>query len=281
MQRWPSLSWRRVGCDVKFVSFTCELLLNSESDKLCLALRKGLLSMATADKKNDKATRDRANVAAGRAKQMPESVQYAIVTILPNIVNGAFWGFTDKAGVEKHIEAIRQANGNISARLLGNACLIEANPNFLVKAVASIDPAAMTQGHIDNMREKKAEAEIAFEKFLISKGKTKQGQQPFGGTIGIYCINDVSTIAYKGVNYPAFRVDMQTALGMLGRYGYKISINGQFVDAMTAANAGQSLWSSTILSPTKTGLFINVQSTYTNDQIKQLEAQFKARYGIK
>lgn len=230
---------------------------------------------------NPQGTRDRAAASASRAKQMPESVQYAIVTILPNIVNGAFWGFTDKAGVEKHIDTIKSAGGNLSARLLGNACLIEANPNFLVSAVAQIDPKAVTQADLENMKKKMAEAEVSFEKFLISKGKTKQGQKPFGGAIGIYCINDVTTISYKGVNYPAFRVDMQKALGLLGRYGYKVQVQGQFMDAMSAANSGQALWSSCTLSPTKTGLFINVQSTYTNEQIKQLEAQFKARYGIK
>lgn len=226
-------------------------------------------------------TSERANAAASRAKQMPESVQYAIVTILPNIVNGAFWGFTDKAGVEKHIDAIRQANGNLSARLLGNACLIEANPNFLVSSVAQIDPNAVTQADLNKMKNAMAEAEITFEKWLISKAKTKPGAQPFGGTIGIYCINDVSTISYKGVNYPAFRVDMQKALGLLGRYGYKVQVQGQFVDVNTAASLGQALWSSTTLSPTKTGLFISVQSTLPNEQVKMLEQQFKQKYNIK
>lgn len=225
-------------------------------------------------------TRERANVSASRAKQMPESVQYAIVTILPNIVNGAFWGFTDKAGVEKHIDAIRQAQGNLSARLLGNACLIEANPNYLVSAVAQIDPNAVTQADLNKMKNAMAEAEISFEKWLISKAKTKEGAKQFGGTIGIYCINDVSTITYKGVNYPAFRVDMQKALGYLGKYGYKVQVQGQFVDVQTAAQAGQALWSSLTLSPTKTGLFINVQSTLPNEQVKALEAQFNAKYGI-
>ena len=241
--------------------------------------------MGTPDvKKNPaqaQANREKANVAASRAKQMPESVQYAIVNILPNIVNGAFWGFTDKAGVEKHIDAIKQANGNLSARLLGNACLLEANPNFLVSAVAKIDPTAITQADLNKMKTAIAEAEVTFEKWLISKAKTKAGAQPFGGTIGIYCTNDVSTISYKGVNYPAFRVDMQKALGLLGRYGYKVQVQGQFVDVNTAAQSGQALWSSTILSPTKTGLFISVQSTYSNEQIKALEQQFKARYNIK
>lgn len=238
--------------------------------------------MAMPNEKKMQDDRQRAQVAASRAKQMPESVQYAIVQVLPNIVNGAFWGFTDMAGVKSHIEAIKNSGGNLSARQLGNACLIEANPQYLVSAVAQIDPNAVTQADLNNMKNKMAEAEIAFEKWLIHKAKTPKGQaQPWGGTIGIYCINDVNTITYKGVNYPAFRVDMQKALGYLGRYKYKVQVNGQFVDATQAAGMGQALWSSTILSPTKTGLFISIQSTLTNEQVKQLEAQFKARYGIK
>lgn len=237
--------------------------------------------MAMPNGNNGQDGRQRANAAASRAKQMPESIQYAIVTVLPNIVNGAFWGFTDKKSVERHIDAIREAKGNLSARLLGNACLIEVNPQYMVTAVAKIDPQAVTQADLNNMKNKMAEAEITFEKWLIAKAKTKQGQQPFGGTIGIYCINDVSTITYKGVNYPAFRVDMQKALGYLGRYGYKVQVNGQFMDVNQAVASGQALWSSTILSPTKTGLFISVQSTYSNEQIKQLEQQFKQRYGVK
>lgn len=237
--------------------------------------------MANPNEQKVQNDRQRAQVAASRAKQMPESVQYAIVQVLPNIVNGAFWGFTDKAGVEKHISAIQSAKGNLSARLLGNACLIEVNPQYMVSAVAQIDPQAITQADLNNMKEKMAEAEISFEKWLIHKAKTKEGSKPWGGTIGIYCINDVNTITYKGINYPAFRVDMTKALGYLGRYGYKIQVNDQFIDAAQAAQSGQALWSSTILSPTKTGLFISVQSTYTNDQIKQLEAQFKQRYGVK
>lgn len=219
---------------------------------------------------------DRANAAAKRAKEMSPSVQYAIVQVLPNIVNGAFWGFTDMKGIQEHIEAIRNSGGNLSARQLGNACLIEVNPNYMVNAVAAIDPNAVTQKDIQTMTQKRAEAQVAFEKFLISKGKSSEKSgQAFSGTIGIYCTNDVTTINYKGVAYPAFRVDMQTALSLLAKYGYVIQVGGQFISAQQAAQAGQNLWSSTTLAPTKTGLFVNVSCTYSAAQIKELEKQFK------
>lgn len=227
-------------------------------------------------------TRVKASAAAQKAKQMSPSIQYAIVQVLPNIVNGAFWGFTDMKGIQEHIEAIKASNGQIVARQLGNACLIEVVPQYLIKAVSQIDSNAVTNKDVQVMSQKRAEAQIAFEKFLISRGKSsaKTGK-PFAGTIGIYCTNDVTTISYKGVSYPAFRVDMITALGLLDRYGYTVRVNNQFIPAKQASQAGQSLWSSVTLAPTKTGLFIDISCTYSADKIKELEKQFKAKYDVK
>lgn len=234
-----------------------------------------------ANNRDDAQTRDRANAAAQKAKKMSPSIQYAIVQVLPNIVNGAFWGFTDMAGIREHIEAIKNSGGNLTARQLGNACLIEVNPNYMVNAVASIDANAVTKKDIQVMTQKRQEAQIAFEKFLISKGKSAKDGNLFAGAIGIYCINDVTTINYKGVSYPAFRIDMSTAISLLSKYGYSIQVNGRFVSAQQAAQSGQALWSSVTLAPTKTGLFINVRSNYSVEQIKELEKQFKATYNVK
>ena len=231
-----------------------------------------------ATNRNDQELRNRANESAKRAKALSPSIQYAIVTVMPNIVNGAFWGFTDMKSIQEHIEAIKNSNGNLTVRKLGNACLIEANPNYLVKAIAVIDPNALTQKDLQTMSQKRAEAQIAFEKFLIAKGKS---EYHFGGTIGIYCTNDVTTIAYKGVNYPAFRVDIVTALSLLSKYGYTIKVKDNFVSAQQASNAGQDLWDSTTLAPTKTGIFIDIYGTLSAAQMKELEKQFKAKYNVK
>lgn len=225
--------------------------------------------------------RSKANESAKKAKQMSPSVQYAITTALPNISNGAFWGFTDLNGIKNHIDAIK-ADSNITARKLGNACLVEVNPTYLLQAVQIIDPNALTKKDMQEITKSISEAQIAFEKFLISKGKSskKTGKQ-FGGTIGIYCTNDVTTITYRGTSYPAFRVSVGTALTLLATYGYSISINGQFVSASQAANAGDALWQSMVLAPTKTGVFIDIKANYTAEQYAQLEQQFKAKYGLK
>lgn len=219
--------------------------------------------------------RAKSNENARKAKQLSPSIQYAICQVLPNIVNGAFWGFTNMNNVKKHMEEIK-SDPKITARKLGNACLIEVDPTYLLEAVRVIDASAITQKDLQVMKESMADACISFQKFLITKGKAG-----FGGTIGIYCVNNVKAISYKGVNYPAFRISMGEALKQLSKYGYKIQVKGSFVDARTAIGAGQALWDTAQLSPTNTGVFINIKSTYTPEQMKKLEAEFKQTYGIK
>jgi hypothetical protein len=67
---------------------------------------------------------------------------------------------------------------------------------------------------------------------------------------------------------------------LLDKYGYQVKV-GSFVSAKQAFGAGDALWSSLTLSPTKTGLFMDIKCTYSADQIKQLEQQFKQANGIK
>lgn len=228
---------------------------------------------------NNKVESDkRAEIAAQKAKQYSPSVQYAIVTVLPNIMNGVFWGFTDMKGIMEHLDAIRNSGSNIIARQLKNDCLLEVNPAYLLKAVQAIDPTAIKKEDQEIMLRKRAEAQVAFEKFLISKGKeSARTGRKFGGTIGIYCVNEITTISYKGVSYPAFRVSIDEALSLLRKYGYQIRVGGSFVTADTAYGAKENLWKSMTLSPTKTGIFIDVKCTYSADQMKELEKRFKAQ----
>jgi len=221
----------------------------------------------------DNNIKDRSNESAKRAKQLPEGVQYAIVKVLPNILNGCFWGFSDASDIQKHIEVIRQ-DRNIIARKLENACLIEVNPQYLVKAIQLIDPKALTVQDLDTMQKARIDATEEMRAFLIRRGKKNER---FAGTIGIYCTNDTSNILFKGVNYPAFRVDFNTALQLLAQCNYGIKVNGQFLTAQQAQQTGQALWDSAKLSPTSTGIFIDIQYMGTPEQAKQLEAQMKAR----
>lgn len=219
----------------------------------------------------------RAKENAKKAKQLPASVQYAVVQALPNILNGAFWGFTSMQSVKAHYEELLH-DKNITPRKLGNtACLLEVNPAYLVKAIQIIDSNALTQEDMNNIKKSMAEAQIDFEKFLIRSGK-KGG---FSGTIGIYCTNDTTSIKNKGVSYPAFRLSMGDVLSRLATYGYTIQVGNNFITPQQAMQSGQALWDSVILSPTKTGLFINIKSTLSVEDYKVLESKFKAKNNVK
>lgn len=224
----------------------------------------------------DDAVKQKSRDAAQKAKQLPASTQYAIVQVLPNILNGCFWGFTDLNDIKKHYEALKQ-DKNIQARKLGNACLLEVEPSYLLKAVQMIDAQAINQKDIEVMKKAMFDAEYEFEKFLIRSAQNKAG---FGGTIGIYCTNDSTAITYKGTRYPAFRLDLKKTVAYLMQYNYAIQINGQFVPASQASKNGQALFESLNLSPTNTGAFLNIKYLGTPEQGKQYEAQFKMKYGV-
>ena len=209
-----------------------------------------------------------AKISAQKAQQLPASTQFAIVTALPNIVNGAFWGFTTVRDAHVHAEAFK-VDKNIQARKLGNACLIEVNPDYLLKAVAMINPNLVTQADVQSMMKGRADAEAAFEKFLVNKGEKGN----FSGLVGIYCINDSTAITYKGVAYPAFRLSIRIVLDLCNTYGFDVEVNGAFVSPAQAMQSGTDLFNSMILSPTNTGIFIRLKSTLSGVQVKAIKEQ--------
>ena len=214
---------------------------------------------------------------AKKAKQLPPSTQYAIVTALPNVLNGAFWGFDSVKNAQEHYQALTE-DKNIIARKIGEDCLLEVNPNYMLKAVQMIDSNAITQSDINIIKKNQSDAQISFEKFLINRGKQKN---QFKGAIGIYCTNIVETIKYKGTSYPAFRINLQDTLATLSQYGYGVVVGNQLLTAKDAYESGQAIWDSMQVSPTKTGVFINIQYLGTSEQMKQLEVVFKQKYGAK
>lgn len=207
------------------------------------------------------------NEHAKKAQQLPASTQFAIVTTLPNIVNGAFWGFTSVEDAKKHKDAFLQ-DKNITARKLGNACLIEVNPDYLIKVVSLVDSNLVRKEDIDTMRRCMTEAYSSFEKFLVNKG-----EKGFAGLVGIYCVNDSNAISYKGNSYPAFRLPIEKVIELCNKWGYMISVGGSYVSPKKALSSGQELFNSMTLSPTNTGVFLNIKSTLSSEQIKLMKKQ--------
>lgn len=204
------------------------------------------------------------SVACGnKAQKLPESVQFAIITALPNIVNGAFWGFEEVKKCREYGEALKGDKNVILRKLYGgDAALVEVNPDYLLKAVSLVDGSLITEKDIAAMREGIAEGCASFEKFLM-----KNADKNFRSQVGIYCINDSTAITYKGTAYPAFRVDIRTALNLMNKWGYLIGVAGKMVTPQEAMHAGGKLFESMMLSPTNTGVFITVSSTWNEAQV--------------
>lgn len=220
---------------------------------------------------------EKARQSAEMAKKLPPSVQYAIAKVVPNMLVGAFWGFTELEDAKNHIEAVKD-DKNIMIKPLSDAALIEVNPNYLLKAVQAIDANAITKADIEIMQKNMAQAKVDFEKFLIGRGKKPEG---YAGTIGIYCTNKVTTINYNDVAYPAFRISLNDCLQLLYVYGYAVQVAKQFIDPREAAQSGVKMWKSMKLSPTNTGIFMNIKYMGTPEGMKQKEKEYKAKYGIK
>ena len=220
---------------------------------------------------------------AKKASSLPCSVQYAITKVLPYTLVGSFWGFADRKEVVRYASLLKESENHIIARQLSNEdCLLEVDPAYLLGAVNQLSPGLLTVKDLKTIERMQAEAIASFEKFLIAKGKYRDSEtnKSYAGVVGIYCINEVTTINSQGISFPAFRINMKLALNLLSLYGYRIYVEGQWLNATQAANAGRALWHSTKLSPTKTGIFIKIASTYSVDKIKELEVNFKHRNGL-
>lgn len=209
-------------------------------------------------------------IRAKRSEEMPEGVRYAIITALPNCPNGAFWGFTSMADVKSHADVIK-ADKNLAARKVQNAVLIEVNPQYLIDCCNIIDPRTFTPADITRMQESIKKAAIDFEKFLISKAVKGESQKPT--RVGIYCINDVTSIRCDGSLYPAFRVNMTTAVNLLEKWGYAIAVQVGLTPAGQLRNSFKEIFASSLLSASKTGIFIDIQCMYKPEQIKARKAQ--------
>ena len=190
-------------------------------------------------------------------------MEWILVTVLPNIADGVFWGFTSIKDVEEYVEELKE-NSNIQLKYFGDNVVVEIVPDYLIKATASVGQELLAQKDLAKMNEMSAKAFVELEKFLVSKGK-----KGFSGMIGIYHTDDTTSISYEGISYPAFRLPLTEALQLCNEYKYMVKINGQWVEPQQAMLSGQTLFDSLIVSPTKTGIFMEICSTATPEELKQ------------
>lgn len=221
--------------------------------------------------------REKADLAQKNAKKLNNSVRYAISEILPNTLNGCFWGFTNVESLQGHIKAIQDEDRLVARKLADNNVILEVDPKLLIESVQMIDKNAFTVEDARTIREAQKTAEFEFEKYLIDKGKKEGG---FEGIIGIYCINKVACITLKGIQYRAFRVNMKQTLSALSRFNYLINVKGKYIEPYEAVDVEKDLWASTILSPSQTGVFIKIKYNSTVEAMLELEKPFKKKYSL-
>lgn len=222
---------------------------------------------------NDERLRNKkANEAAKRAAELlTPSQNYAIAIAGKNVKCGAFWGFTTLSDVKEYYKAIA-SDKNMQARKIADSCIIEVNPKYIVESISAVDSSILSRNDYEHIQKNMSGAVVEFEKFLVNKGITTPN---FQSTICIYSINNVSSVSYKGVSYPAFRLNLEKTMTILAQFGYMVKVGGSYVSAKDAVGNIKALWESLKLSPTKTGVFMNIKSTLPPEQLKVMKKSMK------
>lgn len=190
-----------------------------------------------------------------KAQNLPASTQFALATALPNIVNGAFWGFSNVRECQKFADELKNDSNISLKKLTSGDVVVEVNPSYICSAMASIDSSVVTDTEISKMNAGVQEACAVFEKFL-----TQKSRKGYNGYIGIYCTNDVSTIVLKGKPYPAFRLPLNQIVAYLAKFGWSIVTPQGAIPANAIGSNASAVWDSIIMSPTRTGVFLPVRS---------------------
>lgn len=191
--------------------------------------------------------------------------------VLPNIVNGAFWGFISKADCVEYADGIK-SNPNIRLYPLGEMALAEVDGTYMLSEVVAKDAAVVKiirtlssdADFVSAIKRFSGEASAYFEKWLM---KNACG---YAGNLGIYCINDTPAITYQNQSYPAFRINGATVTQLLRKWGFQVRVGGNFLPCTLKTS---ELLKSAVLSPTLTGVFINVRSTLNQAQVTAIKAQ--------
>lgn len=219
-----------------------------------------------------------AGIRAKRAQSLPESVQFALITCLPNVPLGACWGFSTDKKALPYVSAL-STDKNVIARRVQGGILVEVLPDYILRAITAVDPSLLTPQDINKMKESLADTYAKFEKWLGSSNR-HMGEEV---VLGIYCTNEVSSIKYKNTSVPAFRINLVNALALLEKYGFAVAFTGtdgkqtKFMYPRAAMNNLNAAYGGLMLSPTGTGVFIKVKKIQETGAGKKPKAQGTAR----
>ena len=204
------------------------------------------------------------------------NVNYLLSKIVANSIKGCFYGFVNYKDIEDIMEELEQEE-HISIIKKGSICLCEVDPNYLVNNANTLQPDTYTKEDLDLIKKRMADAIVEFEKFLIARGKEKEN---FAGTIGIYCTNLNPHMIFNGMNYPAFRLSMVKVLHLLQEYGYCVKLGNEYLEVSDAIKDTNKLWSGVKISPTLTGIFMNIKCNISIVEMEEKERNFKKKYDL-
>ena len=204
--------------------------------------------------------------------------QYAVSVVLPNFAKGCYWGFTTMEEALQYVESLKN-NPNVTARKIGDRCLVEVKPDYLYNQLAELGENVIKQADVQYLKRSSAEARVDLERFLIKC--IRQGN--FCNKIAIYCTNNTPVIHYRDMNFPAFKLSMTDAFPILAEYGFQLRVNGVYVNInefVNQPNAIQAMCNSMFVSPTNTGIFIDIKATDSPNKVDYYEQIFNKKYQI-
>lgn len=207
---------------------------------------------------------------AKESLKLEEGEQVVLMTILPNIINGAFWGFTKLDVLAKNHEELLNNKDIKIVRIQKDDIVIEADPDYFIKLLQGVDTEIFTESDFNSMLIGTSKARKELERFLLRRGKEK-----YEGKLGLYCINNLPLVTSEGITYPAFRVSLLSAVDILHKYGFMVKVGETWVKPREIFESTGDLFDSLDLSQGKTGVFIEVKCVASEDYLKKVENQMK------
>ena len=219
-------------------------------------------------------------------QEFSPSLKYAMLKIFPNMLNGVFWAFAHEDDIADHLDAIKDEPNMDVYKLANDGYVIEADRNFLIMALQTIDETLIDDEDIELIKDAEAEALTYCEeklKKMVYEVVKKDGvivPKFRGDYVAFNCLNETPSISHNDKNYVAFRVGFIEFLTMLQKYNYRIVVGSkdkrQEITPRQAIQNMDKVLRNAILSPTNTGIFLYIKSGYSDEErVEMAREQFR------
>lgn len=201
---------------------------------------------------NDPNMKDAMQFAEALSKY-PEEVTLGVGLVIVNFINGCSWAFVPDSNKEypRYLESI-QKNPQMSSTKIKNGYLYNINMDYLIQILRRTAGGYVTVRDLELATEHRNQALMSLEKFMKS-GKS--------GMIGIYCLNDSTSITIDGIRYPAFSVTLNDLLAMCVRNGYSVKLGGKNRTPNEVSAHAREVLSRLMMSPSGNALMIGISKS--------------------